>query len=75
MPDPFSFPTSAEALAALLQGRPEPILVRIDDRLYRLRCFREDEWAALPPDRRPHHAVFRDGLGWVAAEPAPELNN
>ncbi len=50
--------------------------VCIEDRLYRLRFWSEEEWAALDEDSRPAIASFSPWLGcWVEAEPAPHLNN
>lgn len=35
-----------------------------------IRAWAEDEWLAMPADKRPSPAEFVPGLGWVAAGPA-----
>lgn len=43
-------------------------------RLYRLRFWSEQEWAALPEGSRPELAEYIPGLCWVGAVPVEDLN-
>jgi hypothetical protein len=44
-------------------------LIRIDDFLYRVRIWTEEEWAALPPEARPAGASPISDHGWQVTEP------
>src|SRR4051794_32254273 len=43
------------------------VFCAIGETLCEVRVWTEEEWEALPPDRRPSPAEFLDGLGWVGA--------
>jgi hypothetical protein len=53
---------------------PEPIQVLCGPVLCRLRVWSESQRAALPPCRRPTHARFAAGLGWIVAVPQRVMN-
>ena len=67
----FAFPRSR--VVTEVSGRMH---VQIEDRIYRLRFWSDDEWTSLAEDHRPANACYSHWLGcWVGAVPAPQLNN
>jgi hypothetical protein len=52
----------------------DPLLVVADGQLCRLRVWSEEEWSAVPADRRPRRVAHLPGLGWVGAVAIREWN-
>jgi hypothetical protein len=53
----------------------EPIEIIADRVLCQLRIWSEEEWAAIPDERRPQRSVHVARLGWVGAVPIPSLTS